>query len=171
MQNEVYKATLSYGYGLQTTFIQILSAYNIFNNSGNLVIPKIANYFSFNNRYQNIEPSEETNIISRESAEIMKNILIENVKRGTGRKTQVEGITVGGKTGTAHIALDGFYAKSYNSSFFGFVSDGNRSYTMGVTVFEPKDKYFASQTAVPLYKEIIETMIKQGYLKRKKEKN
>lgn len=169
LRNEVYKATISYGYGLGTTFIQILRAYNSFINSGELVTPLVANYLSFKDRYQQIPRPEKKRVISKEIAKQIEQILIENVERGTGRRTQVDNIVVGGKTGTAHIAKEGIYADAYNSSFFGFAKDSNHSYTIGVTVFEPKDRYFASQTAVPIFKEIVQTMINQGYLKKIKE--
>ncbi len=167
LQKEIYKATISYGYGIQTTFIQLLQAYNIFSNNGKIINPKLASSITLNDsRGFFIKHNKPKSVISPNTANIMKQILIENVKRGTGRKTKVDGIIVGGKTGTAHIAKKGIYEKAYNSSFFGFASDSNKTYTIGVTVYEPKDKYFASQTAVPIFKDVIGILVKLGYLKK-----
>lgn len=167
-QKEIYKATISYGYGIQTTFIQMLQAYNVFTNNGKLIEPKLAYSVTLSdNRGFLIESNEPKEIISKNTARLMQKILIENVKRGTGTKTKVDGIIIGGKTGTAHIARSGSYENLYNSSFFGFASDLNNSYTIGVTVYEPKGKYFASQTAVPVFKDVVEVLIKEGYLRRR----
>ena len=43
LNSQVYKATISYGYGLQATFIQLLKAYNSFNNKGLMVTPSLVN--------------------------------------------------------------------------------------------------------------------------------
>jgi cell division protein FtsI (penicillin-binding protein 3) len=167
-QNEVYKATISYGYGIQVTFIQLLKAYNVFLNDGKSIEPKIASYISFGDKGYFID-GKTSPVISKETAQTMKDILIETVERGSGKKTRIEGLTIGGKTGTAHIAKDGSYVSSYNSSFFGFVTDdNNKTYTIGVSVNEPSGKYFASQTATVVFKEVIETLLRQGYLKKSK---
>ncbi len=168
-QREIYKATISYGYGLQTTFIQMLQAYNVFTNNGKLTQPKIAHSITLNdNRGFLVEVEEPKEIISKNTARLMQRILIENVKRGTGVGAQVDGVIVGGKTGTAHIAKSGTYENLYNSSFFGFTSDLNNSYTIGVTVYEPKGKYFASQTAVIVFKDVVENLLKYEYLTKRK---
>ena len=96
----------------------------------------------------------------------MQKILIKTVEKGTGEATKIAGLTIGGKTGTAHIAKNGKYTNLYNSSFFGFANDKNNSYTIGVLVREPTKKYYyyASLTAVPIFKKIVEEMIEEGYL-------
>lgn len=98
----------------------------------------------------------------------MKNTLIKVVSDGTGKTAQVAGITIGGKTGTAHIAQGGKYVRKYNSSFFGFANDNKGSeYTFGISVLEPNETeaYFAARTAVPLFREVVELLIQEGYLK------
>lgn len=169
LQNEVYKATVSYGYGLQVTFLQLLRAYNVFINDGLMLEPKIADYVAFEDKGYIIDSNLSKSVIKPQTAQTMRDILIKTVTDGTGRKTQIDGLTIGGKTGTAHIARDGAYTSSYNSSFFGFVSDDkNATYTIGVSVNEPSGKYFASETAALVFKEIIQTMLNQGYLVKSK---
>ncbi len=164
-KSEVYKATIGYGYGMKATFMQLLKAYNVFNNNGKEVVPRIAGYLSLQDGKQfNLPRRNATKIISVDTAARMNKILVKVVEKGTGVAAKVEGITVGGKTGTAHIVKKGKYAKSYNSSFFGFANDKKNRFTLGVTVIEPKKVYFASQTAVPVFKEIVDVLIDQGYL-------
>jgi cell division protein FtsI (penicillin-binding protein 3) len=95
----------------------------------------------------------------------MKNILKKVVEKGTGTGTKLDGLEIGGKTGTAHIAKGGSYARSFNSSFFGFANDHNSSnYTIGVLVVEPKKAHVASMTAVPVFKQIVLKMVQGGFL-------
>ncbi|MEA3290623.1 MAG: penicillin-binding transpeptidase domain-containing protein, partial [Campylobacterota bacterium] len=81
-------------------------------------------------------------------------------KKGTGKNADVEGLEIGGKTGTSQIASGGRYQKKYISSFFGFANDSsNNKYTIGVSVFEPSWKYhYASQSGAVVFKEIIDIL-------------
>lgn len=167
-RSEVYRSTVSYGYGLRTTFMQMLKAYNIITNHGISYEPYLVEYLqdSKSIRYK-LKHQAPIRIISDKTANIVKNTLIRIVSEGTGKTAQVPGIVIGGKTGTAHIAQGGKYIRKYNSSFFGFASDTKGSeYTLGISVFEPNETeaYFAARTAVPLFKEVVELLIKEGYL-------
>ena len=82
----------------------------------------------------------------------------------TGAGTITPGIEVGGKTGTAHIAQRGKYVDKYNTSFFGFANDDKHRNTIGVTVIKPKTNHFASKTAVPVYKQIVDLLVEFDYL-------
>lgn len=166
---EVYKATVSYGYGLRTTFMQMLKAYNTIISNGISYEPYVVEYLldSKNVKYK-INHESPQRILSDKTANIVKDTLIKVVSDGTGRTAKVSGITIGGKTGTAHIAQGGKYVRKYNSSFFGFAKDDKgHEYTIGISVFEPNETeaYFASRTAVPLFREVVELLIKEGYLK------
>ena len=166
-RSDVYRATVSYGYGLRTTFMQMLKAYNIIVNNGVAHNPFLVEYLQDSKKRYRIKHTEPYRVLSKESAEVIKETLIKIVKEGTAKKAQVKGVTIGGKTGTAHIAQGGRYINKYNSSFFGFAKDHKkREYTIGITVFRPNesDVYFSSQTAVPLFKEVVELLIKERYL-------
>ena len=167
-RSDVYRATASYGYGLRTTFMQMLKAYNIIVNHGVAYNPYVVEFLQDSKMRYRIKHAEPYRVLSKESATLVKDTLVKIVKEGTGKKAQVAGLTIGGKTGTAHIAQGGRYINKYNSSFFGFAKDyKEREYTIGITVFRPNesDVYFSSQTAVPLFKEVVELLIKEKYLK------
>lgn len=166
LENKIYKATASYGYGIRANLLQLLRAYSAFNNNnGRMIRPKIINSFINEKRKEKIIPNEEPlQVIQSATASRMKQILIKTVNQGTGTKTRYEGLEVGGKTGTAHIVEEGTYVHKYNTSFLGFVNDKNHHYTMGVVVVEPKENHFASQTAVPVFKEAIDILVEDGYL-------
>lgn len=173
--DNVFKATDSYGQGITTTFMQIMKAYSAFNNDGYMSTPKIVSYLSHDeNKYKPYTTKPEK-VISKKTALAMKKLLVQTVDEGTGKAAQMEGIEVGGKTGTAQIARKGKYLKKYISSFFGFVNDDENSYTIGVTVMNPisTGKYwyyhYASWSAVPVFKEITKNLIKLNYLTPKKD--
>ena len=169
-EDNVFKATDSYGQGITTTFMQIMKAYTVFNNEGYMRTPRIVSYFYHNdNKYKAYDDKPER-VLKKETALKMKELLIQTVTEGTGRASKIEGLEIGGKTGTAQIARKGKYLKQYISSFFGFVNDGENSYTIGVTVMNPisTGKYwyyrYASSSAVPVFKEITKNLIKLNYL-------
>ena len=165
LENEVYKATCSYGYGMRANLLQLIRAYSAFSNNGRIVRPRLV--ASFIDEYKNkipLEKDEPIQVIKSSTALRMKRILIKTVNKGTGKKAITKGLTIGGKTGTAHIVEKGKYVKKYNTAFIGFGEDKKNSYTMGVIVVQPKKSHFAAQTSVPVFKKAIEIMIEEGYL-------
>ena len=161
-KDNIFKATDSYGQGITTTFMQMLKAYMVFNNNGKFTIPQIVDN---NIIYPQVQ------VIRKQTANIMKKLLIQTVKEGTGRKAQIKGLEIGGKTGTANMVKGGRYQRKYMSSFFGFANDtkGNK-YTIGVTVNNPINRgkywyyYYASNSAVPVFKQLVSTLVKLNYL-------
>lgn len=171
LKDEIYKATASYGYGLDVNVMQILKAYNAFNNRGRILKPYLVDsLIDMHGNVESIAPKGSVQVISQATAERMKQIMIKTVNEGTGVNTITEGIEVGGKTGTAHIAEKGRYVNKYNTSFFGFANDNKHRYTIGVTVVQPKANHFASLTAVPVYKQVIDLLIEFDYLRPKVKK-
>lgn len=166
LNNEIYKATCSYGYGMHTNLMQLIRAYSVFNNGGKSVTPQIVDSF-INELGQEIKipKHEQIQVINPSTAQRVKQILIKTVNKGTGVKTITEGLEVGGKTGTAHKVEDGRYVNRYNTAFLGFVNDETTKYTMGVVVVEPEKSQFAAQTSVPVFKKAIDIMVENGYLK------
>ena len=164
-KDNIFKATDSYGQGITTTFMQVLKAYSVFNNGGKAVTPQIV---------QSKKEVQSKQIIRKKTAQTMKKLLIATVEEGTGTKAKIDGLEIGGKTGTANIAEKGRYQRKYMSSFFGFANDkkGNK-YTIGVTVNNPINTgkywyyYYASNSAVPVFKELVTTLVKLNYLEKK----
>lgn len=164
-EDNIFKSTGSYGHGITATFMQVLKAYSAFNNDGKVVTPYLVQKDSSNIIDQ---------VISKEVANKMKQYLIKTVEKGTGKNTLIEGLEIGGKTGTANIVENGRYQRKYMSSFFGFVNDGKKKYTIGVTVNDPVNRgkhwyyYYASSSAVPVFREITKILLKLNYLEIEK---
>ena len=165
LENEIYKATAAYGYGMRENLMQILRAYSAFNNNGSMVYPKIVK--SFIDEFGVEKPTlyeEQVQAIQSSTAARMKKILIKTVNKGTGKKAITPGLEIGGKTGTAHIVEKGQYVHKYNTAFMGFANDSEHKYSIGVVVIKPLKSHFASSTSVPVFKKAVDIMIEDGYL-------
>lgn len=166
LNNYLYKAITSYGYGMRANAMQLVKAFNVFNNGGRLINPMVVDsLIDDNGRTIPMQVQTPTQVIAPATAERMKQILIKTVNEGTGISAKTPGLEVGGKTGTAHIAKNGKYVNSYHTSFIGFANDATHDYTIGVTVIEPRTVYFAAITAVPVFKAIVDMMVEEKYLK------
>ncbi|EPE0634108.1 peptidoglycan D,D-transpeptidase FtsI family protein [Campylobacter coli] len=165
---DIEKSVLSYGYGLKTTFIQLLAAYNVFNNNGVYITPHLAEKFYQDGRLVSLEEDIKKEVIlTPQAAQTMQKILIDVIEKGTGKKAITQGIIVGGKTGTARIAeRQGYTSNRYNASFFGFANDTKHNYTIGVLVRNPTKpySYYAAQSALPMFKDVVDILINEDFL-------
>ncbi|EKK1310827.1 penicillin-binding protein 2 [Campylobacter coli] len=165
---DIEKSVLSYGYGLKTTFVQLLAAYNVFNNNGVYITPHLAEKFYQDGRFVSLEEDIKKEVIlTPQAAQTMQKILIDVIEKGTGKKAITQGIIVGGKTGTARIAeRQGYTSNRYNASFFGFANDTKHNYTIGVLVRNPTKpySYYAAQSALPMFKDVIDILINEDFL-------
>jgi len=159
LKDKTAQAGTALGYGLLTTPLQLLKAYNVFNNKGILIVPTFLTH----------TPSKQTHVISNNTSEQIHKILVENVRSGTGQNAQYDGLEVGGKTAMAYIFKNGKYRDEFHSSFYGFVNDTQgHKYSIGVVTIRPKAKHMqkASVTAVPVFREVVDAMAREKYLKK-----
>jgi|GEM_PF-4731362 len=157
LKSRVVQATMSYGYGLLATPAQLMQAYSAFVNQGRPVAPYLAKRAE----------QEPKRAVSVPVAEELKKMLVYVVEHGTAKAAKTDGLTIGGKTATAHTVKNGRYARLYNSSFYGFVEDGfGHRYLIGTLVKEAKnfDNILASRSAVPLFKKAVDRLVEAGVL-------
>ena len=169
LNHKMHRANSAFGYGMTVTFAQLFKAYSAFNNQGTAMTPRVVNYLSDpQGKHYVLNPTVgDLKAVSATAAKGIHNILLEVVKRGTGKKAQYVGLEIGGKTGTAHIVKHGHYVREYHSSFYGFANDKKgHKYTIGVLVIRAKKpfKYFASLSAVPTFRNIVDILVNQEYL-------
>jgi cell division protein FtsI (penicillin-binding protein 3) len=175
LNQKIYRASSSYGYGLMASFMQLAKAYTAFNNDGIIVTPHMIDFLQDSQgvKYKLANQDQKTRIISSKTASQMKNILIKTVEEGTGAQAKTPGLIVGGKTGTAKMISGGRYTQnSYRTSFIGFANDDKgHKYTISVLVVNPDRPfpyYYASATAVPVTKKIIDMLVILNYLEPNK---
>lgn len=146
--NPFVLATLSFGYGLSVTAIQVASAYLIFANHGYLLPISLL---------KSNESQEARQIIKQQTADDILFMLEETVKSGTGRFAKVPGYRVAGKTGTARIAgKNGYKERKYIASFVGIAPVSKPRIIVAVFINEPSKKsYYGAMVAGPLFSKIM----------------
>jgi cell division protein FtsI (penicillin-binding protein 3) len=130
---EVETVTRSYGHGIAVSPLQFAAAAASLVNGGTRVQP------TFLRKQGESEPPQR--VISEETSRELNALLRGNVveRDGTGRRADVPGLEVGGKTGTAELPGKGGYReKAVISSFFAVFSTGGAKYVTLVSLFEPQ---------------------------------
>ena len=155
-------ATLSYGHGISATPIQMLTALNSIVNGGMLIEPHIAKEFisKDTNKTEKIDIKVKRQIISSKSSAEMNKMLQGVVDDGSGKKAQVKGYAIGGKTGTSIKIVDGKYTDNKTTaSFFASFPTDHPEYTILVVVDEPQRKNGGSAVCAPSAGKIISSII------------
>lgn len=168
--NDIEKATMAYGYGFRATFIQLINAYNVFNNFGIYQKAHLGRYYEYNNNKKPLFENEGKRVLNLDVAKQMKRILIEAANNPSITKLLPKGLEIGGKTGTARIVGQKGYERNYNSSYFGFANDEKNKYTIGVLVISPdkqKQGYYAAQTALPVFAMVVDVLVEEDFLRPK----
>ncbi len=140
-------ATLSFGYGLAVTPLQLARAYSVIANEGRLNPVSILKLDK--------KPQGEQ-VIAPEIALAMLNMM-EGVTKagGTAIKARINGYRVAGKTGTARKAAAGGYGDDYVVSFAGIAPIDNPRLVTIVIINEPKgDKYYGGDVAAPVFAKV-----------------
>lgn len=146
--SEFELSTLSFGYGLAVTTVQLARMYNVLA-SGGLKRPLSI--------IQTDEPREAERVISQTNARAMVRMLETVVSDGSGRKAQVDGYRVAGKTGTSRKAsASGGYGEQYVNTFGGMAPASNPQLVVVVLINEPSgDVYYGGDTAAPVFANIM----------------
>jgi cell division protein FtsI/penicillin-binding protein 2 len=157
------KSSLSFGYEVAVTPIQLVTAYSAIVNGGVLYQPQIIKEIK-NHAGQvvkSFEPKEIRRVIQASTSQKMREFLEAAVENGTGKKAKLNGITIGGKTGTSRKLVDGKYSHQfYNASFVGFFPVENPQYVMLILVNSPtQSSYYGGDVAAPIFKKVTERII------------
>lgn len=142
-------ATMSYGYGLTTTALQLAHGYATLASGG------IARPVSFT---KVDGPVAGERVIAKEIADklipMMESVVTQD---GTAMKAAVPGYRIAGKTGTAHKAVGGAYAADqYMSTFVGMAPASRPKVVLAVVIDSPSNgQYFGGLVAAPVFSRIM----------------
>lgn len=131
----IEQITLAYGHGLAVTPLQFAAASAALVNGGTAVSPT----FLVRDRATGLP--EGARAVSARTSSLLRDVMRRNVidPSGTGRRAEAAGFEVGGKTGTAEMAVKGGYRrKSVIASFLGAFPAADPQYVTLVLLFEPK---------------------------------
>ncbi|ABV89127.1 peptidoglycan glycosyltransferase FtsI [Shewanella pealeana] len=146
--SEFERATLSFGYGLMATPLQLARMYATLGNKGVQYPVSILKLK---------QTPEGTQVISPQVAQdVMEMLVGVTEKGGTARKAHIEGYPVAGKTGTARKAVAGGYGEDYVALFAGVAPVHNPRLAIAVVVNEPKgDRYYGGDIAAPVFASVM----------------
>jgi cell division protein FtsI/penicillin-binding protein 2 len=163
--------TFSYGYGYSATALQLISAVNVVANDGVYIGPKLVT--AAVNEQGVSTPTPETptrRVVSSATAATMRSLLTDVVCYGTAQLAKIQGMSVGGKTGTGYIRQDnGTYLKddgsrAYFASFVGFLPASQPEFTILVSIDEPdpgsRDR-FGGTAAAPVFQRIGQVIVNE----------
>lgn len=153
-------ATASFGQGIATTSINLIRAVAAIANGGALVQPHVVEKVIEEDGEFIIEPYEQRRVISPSTAKTVTEMMIYTANQGDAKWTDSEDVVVAGKTGTAQIAEKGEYLEDATlTSFIGFAPAEDPEFVMLVKLREPTSSPWGSETAAPLWYEILEVVL------------
>lgn len=163
-------ASMSIGYEISVTALQMASAFATIANNGVRIQPHIIKEFRQSNDKVNqaAEPARGQ-IVSAESAASLRKMLRQVVLTGTGKRAQLNGYTSAGKTGTAwkyDAKLKKVNEEKYVSSFIGFAPAEDPGLVIAVVMDEPKGgARDGGQVSAPVFKDIAEDILPEMGIK------
>jgi len=147
------KQTMSYGYALNATPMQIAHAYATLGNDGVSIKPTFIKG----------EQGERRQVISPPLAHtVVRMMQTVTEPGGTATQAAILGYHVAGKTGTARKASGGGYSRRYVSYFAGLVPVGNPRYAMVVAVNDPDPAkgYYGGPVSAPVFRNVMEGVLR-----------
>lgn len=157
--NDSALASVSMGYQVGVTPLQMVTAVSVIANGGLRLQPRVVRAFIRDGRRVEVPHKEVRQAISPETAAIMTTIMEQVVERGTARAAQIPGYTIAGKTGTAAKLVNGRYQKSdYNASFIGFIPSRKPALAILVVLDSPHGNgYTGGAVSAPIFRRIAES--------------
>ncbi|MCC7060313.1 MAG: penicillin-binding protein 2 [Burkholderiaceae bacterium] len=144
----IEQATMSYGYGLSVSLLQLARAYTVFANDGELLPLSM---------FRTDGTPEGQRVIGVQTARAVRHMLeMAAGPGGTAPQAQIGGYRVAGKTGTAHKREGGRYVGKYLASFVGFAPASDPRVIVAVMVDEPSaGKYYGGLVAAPVFARVV----------------
>jgi len=159
---EIDAATASFGQGIAVTPLQMIMPYQAIANRGLLMKPFIVKkILKSNGQVEEIYPQPLEQVVSEKTAATVGAMLVNVVENGHSKQAAIKGYYIGGKTGTAQVATAGGYSTDqYIHTFVGIAPIDEPAFVMLTKIDNPKDAQFAESTAVPLWRDIADFILK-----------
>lgn len=145
----VRQATVSYGYGLSVTALQLARAYATVATGG--ILPPVT--------FQAIDspPQGERVLSERTAKELLTMLEVVVSEEGTGQRAAVNNYTIAGKTGTARKSRAGGYADDQHIAVFGGIAPASRPAIVVVVVLHGLrgQNYYGGDVAAPVFARIV----------------
>ncbi len=152
-------ASMSIGYEVGVTALQIANAYAAFANGGKLLQPYVvAERLDINGDVTwRAHPDSVRNAFKRKTAVALLEAFESVVIDGTAKKAHVEGIRIAGKTGTANKVFEGAYVRGRSrASFVGFFPADDPQVVLAIVMDEPASSIYGGDVSAPVFKRVVE---------------
>ena len=147
-------ATLSYGYGLTTSALQLAHAYSVIADGG---IKKPVSLVKLDQAAVDALPRERvlSQVITEQITEMLETV-VDRKRGGSAVEARVPFYQVAGKTGTAHVVGEfGYEENLHNSLFVGLIPASDPKLVVVIIVNEPKgDEHYGGQVAAPVFSRV-----------------
>lgn len=159
-------ASMSIGYEIGVTALQMASAFATIANDGVRIQPHIIKEIRRSDDQPKIvTESQQKQVVSAETARNLRTMLRQVVLTGTGRRAQLNGYSAAGKTGTAwkfNAASKSVDSSKYISSFIGIAPAGNPEIVVAVVMDEPKaGARDGGMVSAPVFREIAQQILEE----------
>lgn len=151
----IEQSTMSYGYGLSASLFQIAHSYTVFGHGGRFIPATILKAEG--------PPVEGIRVFSEANMAAVRRMLqLAAGPDGTGAKAQVDGYSVGGKSGTAHKQEGkGYAAHKYRSWFTGLAPISSPRIVVAVMLDEPSaGQYAGGAVAAPVFSAVVQQTLR-----------
>ena len=154
-------ASVSMGYQVGVTPLQMAAAISAVANGGEFVEPRIVRAIYRDGRRLAVQPRIVRRSVTADTASTLVGIMEQVVERGTAKAAEIPGYTIAGKTGTAAKLVGGHYSHSdYNASFVGFLPSRNPVVTILVVTDSPHNgPTTGGAVSAPIFRRIAEATL------------
>lgn len=150
-------ASMSIGYEVDVTPLQVLTAFSALANGGVLMKPYVVSERT-DQRGKILWRAQQDSIrrvMKPETARELLPAFVDVVESGSAKIAKIDGLTIAGKTGTARVIVDGAYNRSlHRASFVGFFPAENPSVAVMLMLARPKDKGSSGVITTPIFKRL-----------------
>jgi cell division protein FtsI (penicillin-binding protein 3) len=158
-------ASVSMGYQVGVTPLQMIAAVGAVANGGQFVEPRVVRAVYRDNRRYAVQPRILRRAIDPDTAAALTGIMegVVDDERGTAKSARIPGYTIAGKTGTAAKLVNGRYSHTdYNASFVGFIPSRDPVVAILVVIDSPHgpNRYFGGTVSAPIFKRIAEPALR-----------
>ena len=158
--------SMSIGYEIDVTPLQLVMAYAALANGGLLLQPylvaerrDLTGQTLWRAESDPARRDSVRRVFKKKTAQKLLPAFEGVVNEGTAKEAQVEGLPIAGKTGTARKAAGGSYGRGYRATFVGFFPADDPQVAMVVVMDEPKTSGYGGIVSAPVFKRVAERWV------------
>jgi cell division protein FtsI/penicillin-binding protein 2 len=163
LKRDVEFYTASFGQGITMTPLQLVTAYSAIANGGFLMKPQIIEKKIYpDGREEIIDPYQVHRVISEDTTKQIGQMLRNVVVNGHGKRADVPGYLIGGKTGTAQVAKvneRGYDDSQTIGTFAGYGPIDEPRFSIVVRIDNPKEVIWAESSAAPTFGKVMKYLL------------